>query len=317
MTEPLVVSQSLLVIGCFYYLPAILAYAAAAAKDQKRRAAVLLSALASVVLTRAVPWSSWPAYRQSGLWEHFLSYWRVRVVGHAASLVPGRQAVIGVSPHGIVPYSLGLLAFGRLQTLFNSPRIVIASVVRWIPVFAQVLLWGGAVEATDSAIAAALAAGDSIALTPGGIAEMFTVAAGSVDWDAVTAEPKREVAVLASRKGFIRHALRSGAALVPVYCFGANELFQRVRLPDAVTALSRYLRASLLFFTGRLGLPVPFARSIVYAVGQAVLLSPTPSPTQEEIDFVHNAFVRSLGRAFDEHKAELGGAWASARLDIV
>jgi 2-acylglycerol O-acyltransferase 2 len=208
--------------------------------------------------------------------------------------------MFGVCPHGIVPYSLGLLAFGRLSALFNSPRIVIASVVRWIPVFSQVLKWGGAIEATDAHMSAALNAGQSLAVTPGGIAEMFYSGAQGTN----------EVVVLGSRKGFVRHAIKHGAALVPVYVFGANRLFHRVALPQAITDLSRYLRASIMLFFGRFGLPIPFPTPLVYAVGQSILLSPWPSvgpPTQDEVDFVHNAFIRSLVCAFDENKTTLPG----------
>jgi len=199
-----------------------------------------------------------------------------------------------------VPYSLGLLAFGRLSALFNSPRIVIASVVRWIPVFSQVLKWGGAIEATDAHISAELIAGQSLAVTPGGIAEMFYSGAQGC---------KNEVVVLGSRKGFVRHAIKHGAALVPVYVFGANSLFHRVALPQAITDLSRYLRASIMLFFGRFGLPIPFSTPLVYAVGQSILLNPCPCvgpPTQDEVDFVHNAFIRSLVCAFEENKQGMG-----------
>lgn len=309
-TEPVVISQSLLVIGVFYWLPAVLAYAATSMRDQKRRAAVLLSVMASIVLTRVVPSRPWPAFRSSlGLWEHFMRYWNVRVVGDAASLSNSSGPFLfGVCPHGIVPYSLGLMAFGRLSDFWKNPRIVIASVVKWIPLFAQVLLWGGAVEAVDSSMSAALAAGESLAVTPGGIAEMFV--AGS--------RGSGEQAVLASRKGFVRLAIAHGATLVPVYVFGANHLFSRISLPDAITSLSRRLRASLMLFYGRWGLPIPFARPLTYAVGRAILMQKpiAGAPVNEdEVDFVHNAFVRSLRHAFQESKGTAGYSFAS--LDII
>lgn len=310
-TGPVVVSQSMLVIGVFYWLPAVLAYAATSIRDQKRRAAVLLSVMASIVLTRVVPWRPWPAFRSSpSLWEHYMRYWNVRVVGNAASLYNSNGPfVFGVSPHGIVPYSLGLMAYGRLSSVFNTPRIVIASVVKWIPLFAQVLQWGGAVEAVDRAMSTALAAGESIAVTPGGIAEMFV--AGTND--------SGEQAVLASRKGFIRVAISHGATLVPVYVFGANHLFSRISLPDAVSSFSRRIRASLMLFYGRFGLPVPFARPLTYAIGRAILLQkPTVAGAhvnEDEVDFVHNAFVRSLLQAFQDSKGTAG--YPLATLDII
>jgi len=300
-----VTTQSLAVVGVFYWIPAVLAYAATCIKERRRQAAIVLTALASIVLSARLPWQTWPAFRQSGMWESVMRYFQVRIVGHRSSLIAGRQAVYGVTPHGIVPYSLGLLAFGKLSSIFNHPRIVIASVVRWIPLFAQVLLFGGAIEATDEAISSALAEGASVAVTPGGIAEMYVEATTSV---------------LATRKGFVRHALqRGGLALVPVYVFGATKLFAKIPLPDAVTALSRHLRMSLMVFFGRWGLPIPMPSSLVYAVGQAVLLQPNQPrliPSQAEVDFVHKAFVRSLERVFEDFKLQAGLA-PTASLSIV
>lgn len=296
--------QSLATVGIFYWIPAALA-AATRLKDRRRQALIVLTTLASIVLSAGLPWQNWPAFRQSGMWESVMRYFQVRVVGHRSSLIAGRQALYGVTPHGIVPYSLGLLAFGKLSAIFSWPRIVIASVIRYVPIFAQVLLFGGAIEATDEAISSALAAGSSVALTPGGIAEMYVGA---------------NTAVLATRKGFVRHALQRGnLALVPVHVFGATSLFSKLTLPQAVTALSRRLRMSLMVFFGRWGLPIPMPSSLMYAVGQAVLLQPNQShlpPPQAEIDFVHKTFVRSLERVFEDFKLQAGLA-PSDSLSIV
>ena len=72
----------------------------------------------------------------------------------------------------------------------------------------------GVVPATPSNLSHRLSTPGSLTfLVPGGIAEMFLN------------NPDREVVNLAARKGFCRHALTSGAPLLPVYIFGQTQLF--------------------------------------------------------------------------------------------
>lgn len=55
--------------------------------------------------------------------------------------------------------------------------------------------------------------GNAVVLVPGGAAESLLAAPGRMDL------------VLNRRKGFVRVALRAGAALVPVLAFGENEMY--------------------------------------------------------------------------------------------
>lgn len=77
---------------------------------------------------------------------------------------------------------------------------------------------------------------ESIAVSSGGVAEIFeTDDSGSGD---------EEVIVLRSRKGIVRLALQTGAALVPCYVFGNNRLLRlwaggKGRLHELLRWLSR------------------------------------------------------------------------------
>ncbi|KAM4637358.1 LOW QUALITY PROTEIN: 2-acylglycerol O-acyltransferase 2-like, partial [Amazona ochrocephala] len=91
------------------------------------------------------------------------------------------------------------------------------------------------------------------------------------------------------RTGFVRCALRHGAALVPVFSFGENELFRQVRNPpgSALRALQaraqRALGFALPLFHARgvfqydVGL-LPFRRAVCTVVGRPLLLPRLPEP---------------------------------------
>ena len=65
--------------------------------------------------------------------------------------------------------------------------------------------------------------------------------------------PDDEYALLKSRKGFVKLALKHKIPLVPVYCFGGNKMFKRLQLPTVVEKISNFLRISIVLFFGKYG----------------------------------------------------------------
>lgn len=51
--------------------------------------------------------------------------------------------------------------------------------------------------------------------------------------------PSEEYALLSSRKGFIRMAMKHGMPIVPVYCFGNTHAMHKAKTPWLLEALSR------------------------------------------------------------------------------
>ena len=90
----------------------------------------------------------------------------------------------------------------------------------------------GVMDASAPVVAARLRHG-SCALYVGGLGELFL------------ASPTREAVVLADRKGFVKLALRAGAALVPTYMFGNTTVLETVTRWPRIAALSRRWGVSL------------------------------------------------------------------------
>ena len=145
-TRAVVHSYSVVIIGVFYWLPMSIVFVTTKVKRISRKLGFSLAVLLAVF----VPVSRWDTFARSSLWEHFLRYFQVQVVG-ASPPKPGKTGgiVYGIAPHGIVPYSLGLLQYGSLGSFLGYPRITTASVVRYIPLFSHMLYLGGGSGGND------------------------------------------------------------------------------------------------------------------------------------------------------------------------
>eukprot|EP00656_Telonema_subtile_P042367 TRINITY_DN4792_c0_g1_i6.p2 TRINITY_DN4792_c0_g1~~TRINITY_DN4792_c0_g1_i6.p2 ORF type:complete len:185 (+),score=29.72 TRINITY_DN4792_c0_g1_i6:700-1254(+) len=168
-------------------------------------------------------------------------------------------------------------------------RPAVADAALKFPGFGHLLGMLGAVGASERSMSTAIEAGDSVCLTPGGIAEMLM------------SSPSQDAALL-SRKGFVRFALRHGVPLVPVYVFGNNHALTLAPLPHFLSQLSRMLRVSLVFVWGRWGLPIPVRVPLLYAIGQPILVHKVLNPTASQVDKLHQVFVDGVVAIYNEHK---------------
>jgi Diacylglycerol acyltransferase len=191
-------------------------------------------------------------------------------------------------------------------------------------------------DASRPAVHQALREGSRLGLLPGGIPEIFEGYPNKP-----LSHPEDEFAIVP--RGFVKMAFQHNLPIVPVYCFGATKMFQRLSLPNILEKWSLMLRISLCYFFGRAGLPIPFRQKIFYVMGDAIqpqspnnniLLSsrsglsgddaaPTfnnnNNNTQEEEDAMvldlHQRFCEELMRLFENHK-ELYG-WGHKTLHLV
>lgn len=143
----------------------------------------------------------------------------------------------------------------------------------------------------------------SVAICPEGLAGIFHGASrGNGD----------ERVYLAARRGFVRVAIQAGTPLLPVYHMGSSQLLRFVGLPR----LSRRIRASVGFWCGVGGSPLPHRHDILSVVGEPVAVTQCDNPTQEQVDETHARFCAQLTEMFDSHKHLMPG-WEGKKLRIV
>merc|ERR1711871_821552 len=108
---------------------------------------------------------------------------------------------------------------------------------------------------------------------------------------------------LKDRKGFVKLALRHGADLVPVLCYGENEIFDQADNPKGSLLrliqdfTRKYFTFSVPLVHGRgvfnydFGL-MPHRRAVTAVVGSAIKLpGQAHEPSEEEINKYHKLYI--------------------------
>jgi 2-acylglycerol O-acyltransferase 2 len=123
--------------------------------------------------------------------------------------------------------------------------------------------------------------------------------------ESLDAQPYSMRLVLKKRKGFVKLALRTGADLVPVLAFGENDLYDQVTstshpgIHKAQLLIKKLLGFTVPLFHARgvfnydVGL-MPYRRPLNIVVGKPIKVTQSPKPEQEEIDQLHEQYVREL-----------------------
>src|SRR2546421_2592686 len=225
------------------------------------------SGVAGWVSDRASEWSvDGPDYafmeHQKYLWNPLMDYWfRMEIEGWEK--IP-KPPVLLIGIHSGAPFVWDAWTvgaqwwrhFGDSRPLHGTAHDALMA----LPGVGGYFRRMGVLPAAPDSIASALAAGHDVALWPGG------------ERDSLRPWLKRDEAVLAGRKGFVRLAIRSGVPIVPISTVGG---------PDSMPVLfsgRRLARALQLDKVARLKM-FPVAVSMPWGIGPA-LLPEIPFPTK-------------------------------------
>lgn len=131
--------------------------------------------------------------------------------------------------------------------------------------------------------------------------------------ESLDAQPYSMRLVLKKRKGFIKMALRTGADLVPVLAFGENDLYDQVTsnshpsIHKAQLLIKKLLGFTIPLFHARgvfnydVGL-MPYRRPLNIVVGRPIKVTQSVLPQQEEIDRLHEQYVKELESIWNSWK---------------
>lgn len=143
--------------------------------------------------------------------------------------------------------------------------------------------------------------GLSLAVLPGGIEEQLLIP-----------EPNTEPLVLRKRRGFVRLALKAGAALVPVFGFGERRGYTISRAClEQRRRLWRNHRIGFPLFHGRWFSLMPFARPVTLVVGKPIEVAKVPpdeEPSDELVEDTLQQYIAAVQELYEEHKVAAGYA---------
>jgi 1-acyl-sn-glycerol-3-phosphate acyltransferase len=199
---------------------------------------------------------------QKYFWNPLMDYWfRMEMEGWE-NLPPAPALLVGIHSGAPLPWdawTIGLQwwrRFGPRRPLHGTAHDALMA----LPMFGGYFRRMGVLPAAGDSITAALAAGRDVLLFPGG------------ERDSLRHWAKRDDAVLAGRKGFVKLAIRSGVPIVPVSTVGG---------PDSMPVLAtgrRLARALRLDRVARIKM-FPIALQAPWGLSPA-LLPEIPLPTK-------------------------------------
>ena len=222
----------------------------------------------------------------------------------------GQPCIIGFHPHGIIPYSSGLAVLHKdFCAHFPGvhPCFLTDAFTHLCPGLRDVLQWLGTREVSREGLSRALKEGLCCSMVPGGQREIFTSRShGSIVW------------MSRRNKGFIRYALRHGAALIPAVTLGEwmiMDLFLSNSAPWILESTRRMFGFPFPFVpVGPRHMPNMPRRAHLTTVFGAPLrprpLKKPGHPTEEEVDAVHRQYFGRIEEMFNRHKKHSGfGDW--------
>ena len=233
--------------------------------DERREAAS--DGLSGWIAERAGQWSlegaeyGWMEY-QKYFWNPLMDYWfRMEIEGWDRIPEP---PVLLVGIHSGAPFvwdawTVGVQwwrRFGEERPLHGTAHDALMAA----PLVGTYFRKMGVLPAAPDSMAAALAAGHDVALWPGG------------EVDSLRHWVRRDEAILAGRKGFVRLAINAGVPIVPISTIGG---------PDSMPVLATGRRLAKLLQLDRVARlkMFPIALSAPWVIGPA-LLPEVPLPTK-------------------------------------
>jgi 1-acyl-sn-glycerol-3-phosphate acyltransferase len=219
--------------------------------------------------------------RQKFLWNPLIDYW-FRMEMEGWEHLPEPPALL-IGIHSGAPFvwdawTVGIQwwrRFGDERTLHGTAHDALMAA----PLIGDYFRRMGVLPAAPDSIAGALAAGHDVALWPGG------------EVDSLRPWVKRDEAVLAGRKGFVRMAIRAGVPIVPIATVGG---------PDSMPVLFSGRKLAKLLQLDRIARlkMFPIAISAPWGIGPA-MLPEIPLPTK-----IRTAFQEPVELDSDPERAE-------------
>jgi len=223
------------------------------------------------------------------IFDWFKKYFALKLIT-TVPIDPTKQYIFAIQPHGILPLG-GVINFisnvNEVSQKIPVPiRGLAATACFYMPIYRDVLLGGGVVDASRYNARRVIEGGLSLWLVPGGSRE------------ALYSTPKSDTLVLKCRKGFVKLAIEHGVPIVPVFSFGETDTYDQW-IPDSGIVWT--IKDHFQKITG-LSLPllthlIPHPAEIATVVGTPMAVRKNPNPSDEEVQRVLDQYIEHL-RAF-------------------
>jgi hypothetical protein len=294
---------ALIVPALFYIGPAMLMAPLYLLPISPRSA--LLALLIDIALA-FVPVKEWPFFRHYfQLWYDLFDFHHNLDIDMDADPSKNKTEdssllIYSTHPHGVIPIH------GYLWCAFCDQHFpnrygfgALTDIAMRLPLLRHVMSWLSSTSATKKVLLKRMNVGDNLYILPGGVSEIFLACPG-----------RQHHVIKTPRRGLMKLALETGAVLVPIYVFGANDFYSQLATYESSSTgpprgaindrtkrtgqtaaptnpfgkaqrrISRVTRGGFTFFWGQYGSPLPFEVKCSMVLGDP--LEPVPGTLGQE-----------------------------------
>lgn len=253
--------------------------------------------------------------RHNKIWSLFGSYFPARL-HRTVELPPTRKYIFGYHPHGIIShgafaaFATEALGFGQLFPGITNSLLTLDSNFR-IPFYRDYLLRMGLSSVSRESCTNLLTKGGPDGR---GMGRAITIVIGGAR-ESLETKPGTMRLVLNCRKGFVKIAILTGADLVPVICFGENDIYDQLDSQDHpwLHKVQMFMKKSVGFttpvfhargvFNYDVGI-MPYRRPMNIVVGRPIKILRQAKPESEYIMEIHDQYVKEVQALWDTWKDE-------------
>lgn len=131
-----------------------------------------------------------------------------------------------------------------------------------------------------------------------------------------TSSPGAYTIVLKNRKGFVKLAIETGAALVPAITFGEVDVFEPIRKNSILGKLQFFVKKNLKFPLPLVRHFLPFQYPINTVLGAPIDVEICKKPSKSDVDTLHKIFCKQIEELFENHKKSFYGDGCDVSLVI-
>ena len=204
-------------------------------------------------------------------------------------ILNSNNTLLPYHPHGNFP--IGFICY--VNEIYNTNIIpAISWRALYVP-FIRVLLYinGSNIITISKKVLNKTIINNNILFIPGGIQEMLLTT------------PNKDINISIKHKGFIELALNNGSDIVPIFCFGENDLIHSI---SKIIEKYTYNKLKILLPTIYINdnnLPITNKKvKLIYVIGKKIKMPKIYNPSKKKIDKYHKIYYNNIKRIYYKYK---------------
>ena len=203
-----------------------------------------------------------------------------------------KRYIYGYHPHGNLPIGI---ACCKNNDNFRNTLLAVSWQALYVPCYKIFYYFaGGIITVSKKSLLENIKKTDkNIMLVPGGIKEMLY-------------NNNENICLNTKNKGFIKIAINEGLDLIPIFCFGENDLY--INITKSIEKFTyKYFKILIpSILVNKKYLPTSEKEvKLTYIIGKPIQVNKNINASQEEINKLHTLYYNSIMDIYNKYKVRL------------